>query len=115
MAEILLISSDLQARARLERAAGSAGLALAARSPGSGPPEASPQGIVVLDLDELGAELPEWVRWARTRDPQQRVIGFFAHVQEATGALGRELGIEVYRRGRFWRELDSLLGEAPPR
>lgn len=113
MAEILLISSDLQARARLERAAGSAGLALTARSPRGGPPDASPPEVVVLDLDELGAGLPEWVRWARTEDPRRRIIGFFAHVQETTGALGRELGIEVYRRGRFWRDLPALLERGP--
>lgn len=110
MGEILLISSDLQARARVEAAARASSLAVAFRSstgerPGS-PPTAD---IVVLDLDELGDDVDGWAAWARSADPQPRVIGFFAHVQEATGARARALDLEVYRRGRFWRELAAIL------
>ena len=110
MGEILLISSDLQARARVGSAAEASSLTATSRSPRGGRPGPPPTAdIVVLDLDELGDDLDGWTEWARSADPEPRVIGFFAHVQEATGTRGRALGLEVYRRGRFWRELAAIL------
>ncbi|HJR45678.1 MAG TPA: hypothetical protein VJ927_08750 [Actinomycetota bacterium] len=110
MSEILLVSSDLQARTRVEAAAAAGGREVTSRVPHGGPPaEGMPPAVVVLDLDELGAELGAWVDWARADGAERRIVGFFAHVQEATGARADDLGIEVYRRGRFWRDLAKLL------
>ena len=72
------------------------------------PPGTSDTDVVVIDLDETEPDgLPG-------PGSAGRVIGYFSHVDEGTGAAAREAGIETYTRGRFWRDLDSILfGRGP--
>jgi len=104
-AKILLVSTDLQARVRLEAALGAQ---VVTRRPQQSPGELRPE-LVVLDLDQLGAE--DAARWAEAVRAQAspRVVGFFSHVDEGLGDHARELGIETFRRGRFWRSAREIL------
>lgn len=107
MDEILLISSDLQARVRLESAAGRE---VIVRRP-SDPLGAIAPGMAVLDLDQMtAAETARWVDEVRSKDPDARVIGFFSHVQRDIGRAAEEAGVETYRRGNFWSSASDLLG-----
>lgn len=69
-----------------------------------------PADLVVVDLDEGGPEVLEELAAARERGLlPRRVLGYFSHVSQEVGAAARDAGVEVYPRGRFWRELTSLL------
>ena len=72
-----------------------------------------PVDVVVVDLDDGGPDvLAELATAAERGLLPSRVLGYFSHVQEATGAAARAAGVEAYPRGRFWRELPSLLAGA---
>lgn len=102
---ILLVSTDLQARVRLESSTRPLGFEVASLRPESGLGELSPE-LVVLDLDQLGtAGAALWA--ARVGDV--RTLGFFSHIDRELGETAGELGIETFRRGRFWKELPVLL------
>ena len=113
---IVLIGRDLKDRDRLWRA--SEGLADRTVA-GAGAERAlaflaanQPVDVVVVDLDDGGPEVLEALVKAREQDLlPPRVLGYFSHVQEATGAAAREAGVEAYPRSRFWRELPDLLEE----
>jgi hypothetical protein len=105
---LLLVSSDLQAQVRLEQAARDAGFEVSTARPESGP-SGWVGDVVVLDLDQIGAQLGAWAR-AVASHPPARVLGFFSHVQEDVGRAAAAMGVEVYPRGRFWRELPDILG-----
>jgi hypothetical protein len=105
---LLLVSSDLQARVRVGEAAEPLGLEVAAIRPGPGRP-ALEADLVVLDLDEIGAVGEDWLGESAAPPNGPRVVGFFSHVQEEAGARARAAGIEVYPRGRFWRDLPLIL------
>lgn len=65
---------------------------------------------VVVDLDGGGTEALAALATAAEQDLLPgRVLGYFSHVQEQTGKAAREAGVEAYPRGRFWRDLDSLI------
>ena len=102
------MSSDLQARVRVQRASEAEGLALEVISPASG--GAVPAAdVVVLDLDQID----DVSRWLETRElGAPRLLGFFSHVQRQSGAAAEAAGIEVYARGRFWRQIGQLLSES---
>ena len=109
---ILLVSTDLQARVRLEAAVAPLGSWVVVRRPDEDPGEERPTAIV-LDLDQVGAEGA--ARWAHVAsDKQTRILGFFSHVDEDLGRAAKELGIETFSRGRFWREAATMLGENRP-
>ena len=104
---ILLVSSDLQARVRIERAADAEGLALGVISPGSGGPVPAAD-LIVLDLDQI----QDLSGWLEARDLEAaKLVGFFSHVQRESGAAAEAAGVEVYPRGRFWREVRQLLSD----
>ena len=106
---ILLVSTDLQARVRLEAAVAPLGSGVVVRRPDEDPGEERPTAIV-LDLDQVGAEGAS--RWAGVaRDEQIRVLGFFSHIDEGLGRAANELGIETFSRGRFWRQAAAILGD----
>lgn len=117
---ILLVSADLQARVRLEAAVAALGGQVTARRPADDPaespgegPGAERLGAIVLDLDQLGPEgATRWARFARDRGI--RLLGFFSHVDEELGRAATDLGIETFRRGRFWREALPILSEDRP-
>lgn len=101
------MSGDLQARVRVQHAAEAEGLALEVISPASG--GALPAAdVIVLDLDEV-----EYLSaWLGTRDVgTARLVGFFSHVQRESGAAAEAAGVEVYPRGRFWRQIGQLLSD----
>ncbi len=107
MAGILLVGSDINARARLEKAAGTTPVQVAAttRLP------VLPEGLdlVVLDLDAGRDALIDDAAALAPSHPEVRFAGFYSHVDEALGAKAREAGIEIYPRGRFWSELPAIL------
>ena len=102
------------ARARLEQAAGDAGLSVA-----TAPPErlddalrAHEPDVVILDLDAGGRELLDRLEEARTGGAlRARVVGYFSHVDADLGAAARAAGCEALPRGRFWRALPEVLAE----
>jgi CheY-like chemotaxis protein len=108
----LLVGADLMARARLEQAAGDAGLSVA-----TAPPErlhdalrAHEPDVVILDLDAGGRELLDRLEEARTGGALRgRVVGYFSHVDADLGAAARAAGCEALPRGRFWRALPEVL------
>lgn len=105
---ILLVSSDLQARVRAEAAAQQVGSQLQTVRPDQEPRLASTPRAVVLDLDQLD-DVAGWLR--ATGLQNVRLLGFFSHVRVEAGAAARAAGVEVYRRGRFWKQLPELLAE----
>ena len=106
---ILLVSTDLQARVRLEAALEAP---VATRRPQQSPGELRPE-LVVLDLDQLGAEdATRWAEAVRAR-ATPRVVGFFSHVDAELGDHARKLGIETFRRGRFWSSVREILRPHP--
>lgn len=111
---IVLIGRDLKDRDRLWRATeGLAGRTVT----GTGAERAlaflaehHPVDVVVVDLDDGGPQILDALTQAREQGLlPQRVLGYFSHVQEATGAAARRAGLEAYPRSRFWREAASLL------
>lgn len=106
---ILLVSSDLQARVRLEAATAPLGFEVVAQRPES-ELRGTPPATVVLDLDQLGAD--GVLRWAGLIGGASRVLGFFSHTNRELGEAAAGAGIETIRRGRFWKELPERLGRA---
>lgn len=110
---VLLVSSDLQARVKLEAAVAGAGVEVVTRRPDAPLGDLAPESAV-LDLDQLGEEGA--ARWAALLEPTgARLLGFFSHIDEALGRRAGELGIEAIRRGRFWRMTSDILAGPGPR
>ena len=105
----MLVSSDLQALVRAEHVAKPHGLGVDAARPDHAPPLDPPPVLVILDLDQLGegGGVGAWMSSYGRAAP--RVVGFFSHVQKEAGDAAAAAGVEVHRRGRFWKELDDLL------
>lgn len=96
---------------RLEAALEPVGVELVSRSPDAAVmPEPQPD-VVVLDLDALGAEGA--TRWVALTGGKPRIVGFFSHVDKELEHRALGLGIETFRRGRFWRAAADIL-EGPP-
>ena len=104
---VLLISTDLQARVRAEVAARRAGIELRTLRPDGAFDLGDSPVAVVLDLDQI--EDP--AAWVARMGGRSRVLGFFSHVRTDTGDAARAAGVEVYPRGRFWRQLTQILTE----
>lgn len=103
---VVLVSTDLQARVRVEAAVNPLGVRVEARRPDDGRALPAEAALVVLDLDQV----EDVAAWVETAGPLPgRVLGFFSHVQEEKGAAARAAGIEAHPRGRFWRRLAALL------
>ena len=109
----MLIGRDLKDRDRLWRATEGSDRVVA----GAGPDRVvafltqnQPVDVVVVDLDDGGSDVLDALAAAGDQGLlPSRVLGYFSHVKEATGAAARAAGIEAYPRGRFWRDLPSLL------
>ena len=100
------MSSDLQAQVRLDSAVQGLGFDVEVRRPDGDLADALPS-VMVLDLDQLGAEGA--ARWAEGAGDGVRILGFFSHIDRELGDAAASLGIEVFRRGRFWKQLPQLL------
>ena len=105
--DVLFVGDDLMARARVEEAAERAGARVEVVAPDAiGSRVGDGEAVVLVDLDRAGpdglARLSEVARRAR-------VIGYFSHVDEELGRKARAEGVEALPRGRFWRELPSIL------
>ena len=69
-----------------------------------------PVDLAVVDLDEGGSEVLEALTSAAGQGLlPRRVLGYYSHVREETGAAARRAGIAAYPRSRFWRDLPELL------
>lgn len=111
---IVLVGRDLKDHDRLRRATeGVAGRTVAVTGPErvvAFLSQNQPVDLVVLDLDDGGAEVLEGLAAAREQGLLPlRVLGYFSHVREDTGRAAHAAGVEAYPRSRFWRELTSLL------
>jgi hypothetical protein len=105
--DVLFVGDDLLARARVEEAAKRSGAGVEVVSPEEiGRKVADGDAVVLVDLDSAG---PEGLAALSEVSGRARVIGYFSHVDEELGSKAREQGIEALPRGRFWRELPSIL------
>ena len=100
----MFLGTELQARARLEIAAGPR--PVDALRPDAVTEDLAPYPVAVVDLDEAGAEGVTALRRAGFRG---RIVGFFSHVDEGLGRRATDAGAETYPRGRFWREAEKIL------
>ena len=107
---ILLVGGDLNAQARVDAAARRSGGELRRVTPDNLGSEiaAGAPALVVIDLDDVGAE----VLHALGVNGDPPVVAYFSHVDVALGERAKEAGIEALPRGRFWRELPSLVEAA---
>jgi hypothetical protein len=100
---LVVVTRDLLAIGRIESAAAAGGWEVVVTPPGSDLGSGQKADLIVIDLDEVGAE------WIRSADLPAPAIGFFSHIDEALGQTASEAGIKAVRRGRFWRDLGALL------
>ena len=110
----MLVGGDLNARARLERAARAHGGEVIATTVAGLPDALSGARLVVVDLDAGGREVIDALAAARDAgDMVVPVVGYFSHVDHALGTAARAAGIEALPRGRFWREVDEIVAMEP--
>lgn len=110
---VLLVGGDLNAQARVGDAAHRAGGTLQRVSTEDLAAEIASKtpSMVVIDLDEVGAEaLAATPQDSSSESPM--VVAYFSHVDAALGESARAAGVEALPRGRFWRELPSLVESA---
>lgn len=107
-AKVLLVSRDLNARARVEAALPESADLVTAPSLGDVPSDVK---LVLLDLDAGGRESLDRVAVLQQERPEVRWVGFYSHVDEELGAAAGDAGIEALPRGRFWRQLTDLLAD----
>jgi hypothetical protein len=102
---VLVLTTDLLAIGRIEAAARAAGWSISVVRPDVDPSSAGDADLIVVDLDALGpGAVPAFA-------PTADVVGFFSHVDKDLGEAAARAGIDVFPRGRFWRELPRLLEE----
>lgn len=112
---VVAVAADLSARARLDGAAGRAGVELVtvkARDM-TAALRAARADLLVLDLDEGREQVLEQLAAARAEGvvPDQ-VVGYFSHVDEDLGAAAQQSGCAALPRGRFWRTVEDLFRSA---
>ncbi len=107
---ILLVGGDLNAQARIADAARRAGGELRRATPDNLASEiaARAPSLVVVDLDDVGADVLD----AIADDVGLAVVAYFSHVDVALSERAKEAGYDALPRGRFWRELPSLVKAA---
>lgn len=104
---IVVASSDLQVRARVERAAPHADFV----GPTGFSERLGDAALLVLDLDAGGqAAIDEVAALAAATRAPDRVIGFYSHIDDDLRRAAQAAGIDAFPRGRFWRDLPALLG-----
>ena len=70
---------------------------------------ARPQ-VEVVDLDAGREKVLEALSRARPSGcVPPRVVGFYSHVDRELGQQATAAGVAAFARGRFWRELESIL------
>jgi hypothetical protein len=109
---LLLAGGDILARGRIEGVASGAGMELRTVLPNRLADElhALRPAILVLDLDAGRHPLLDQVGAARAEGVlPDRVVGYVSHVDEELASAARSAGVDVYPRGRFWRQLHDLL------
>ena len=110
---ILLLSGDLVARDRLDRAVpGDTILPTTTERLRADLETRSPDALVV-DLDTNGHELAAIVSIARELGlPSEKIVGYFSHVNEDAQRAASDAGIAAVTRGRFWTDPAAhILGE----
>jgi hypothetical protein len=110
---VLLVGGDLNAQARVGDAAQRAGGTLQRVSSEDLASEIASKApsMVVIDLDEVGAE-PLAAAQQDSGSASPMIVAYFSHVDVALGESAREAGVEALPRGRFWRELPSMVESA---
>lgn len=108
---VILVGGDLNAQARVGDAARRVQAELQRVEPEDLPAEIASKApsLIVIDLDDVGAE----VLAALPRSSgSSTVVAYFSHVDTDLGERARRAGFEALPRGRFWRELPSLVANA---
>ena len=110
---VLLVGGDLNAQVRVGDAAHRAGGTLQRVASEDLATEIASKApsMVVIDLDEVGAEALTAVPRDSSPDGPM-VVAYFSHVDGALGESARQAGVAALPRGRFWRELPSLVESA---
>ena len=109
---MLLVSSDLNARARISKATEQIGAEWDATSVDGLLARLGQGGcdILILDLDAGIDAVVAAVAQAGNEDLlPPSVGGYYSHVDEETAARAQAAGIKPVRRGRFWTQLTSYL------
>ncbi len=108
---IFLASGDLQARARVGAAAERIGAEVVDGAAAGFGDRLEGIDTLIIDLDAgREAALAELAPLAVDGRLPARVIGFFSHVDTDLEAAATAAGVETLRRGRFWRDLEKILG-----
>lgn len=108
---IFLASGDLQARARLGAAAERIGAEVVEGAAVGFSDRLEGIDVLVLDLDAGRDEaLTEIAPLAVDGRLPARVIGFYSHIDDELAAAATAAGVEAVRRGRFWSDLEKILG-----
>jgi hypothetical protein len=110
---VLLVGGDLNAQARVLDAARRAGGTLQRVSSEDLAVEIASKApsMVVIDLDEVGARALAAVP-PDSGSESPMIVAYFSHVDAALGESARQAGVQALPRGRFWRELPSLVESA---
>lgn len=110
---IFLASGDLQARARVAAAAERIGAEVVDGAATDFGDRLEAIDTLIIDLDAgREAALAELAPLAADGRLPARVIGFFSHIDGDLEAAATAVGVEAVRRGRFWRDLEKILGGA---
>lgn len=112
---VLLVGGELMARARLQSATADRGMEVKSVRPGALVDELETlrPSMLVLDLDTGRHVVLDELERARAAGlAPERVLGYFSHVEQELGEAARAAGCEAYPRGRFWRDLQTLLVSA---
>jgi hypothetical protein len=108
---VLLVGGDLKALARVGDAARRVQAEVQRVAPGDLAAEITSKAppLIVIDLDDVGSEvLAEIPKGSGS----STVVAYFSHVDTDLGERARRAGFEALPRGRFWRELHSLVASA---
>lgn len=108
-ARAVLVSQDLQARARVLGAAERAGAQVAIVTHDDLPVALEGADLLILDLDEGREDVLQAVSAAPAAELPDVVVGFVSHVDGDLARAARAAGVRAIARGRFWARLPELL------
>ncbi len=106
---IVVIDADLLAFERIRSTAESLGKTVHSATHESFDPGLEDLETVIIDLDRGGEEVLPTIGALAESNPGLRILGFFSHIAPEIADRARTAGCTPYPRGRFYRELSTLL------
>lgn len=68
--------------------------------------------LVILDLNQVGSDLPQRIAWLREQSGGTAIVGYGPHVDAASLTAAQSAGCDlVLTRGQFDREMNQLLAQ----